>query len=32
LPELPTDPGMGGRPPGFWVGSSGGLLLGGFRH
>jgi uncharacterized caspase-like protein len=29
LPELPTDPGMGGRPPGFWVGSSGGLLLGG---
>jgi Caspase domain/Putative peptidoglycan binding domain len=32
LPELPTDPGMGGRPPGFWVGSTGGLLLGGFRH
>ncbi len=32
LPELPTDPGLGGRPPGFWVGSSGGLLLGGFRH
>ena len=32
LPELPTDPGMGGRPPGFWVGSSGGLLLGGYRH
>ena len=30
LPELPTDPGMGGRPPGFWLGSSGGLLLG--RH
>jgi uncharacterized caspase-like protein len=29
LPELPTDPGMGGRPPGFWMGSSGGLLLGG---
>jgi peptidoglycan hydrolase-like protein with peptidoglycan-binding domain len=29
LPELPTDPGMGGRPPGFWLGSSGGLLLGG---
>jgi Caspase domain/Putative peptidoglycan binding domain len=27
LPELPTDPGMGGRPPGFWLGSSGGLLL-----
>jgi hypothetical protein len=27
LPELPTDPGMGGRPPGFWAGSSGGLLL-----
>jgi uncharacterized caspase-like protein len=27
LPELPTDPGMGGRPPGFWTGSSGGLLL-----
>ena len=32
LPELPTDPGMGGRPPGFWMGSSGGLLLRGFRH
>jgi hypothetical protein len=32
LPELPTDPGMGGRPPGFWLGSSGGLLLRGFRH
>jgi uncharacterized caspase-like protein len=29
LPELPTDPGLGGRPPGFWLGSSGGLLLGG---
>ncbi len=28
LPELPTDPGMGGRPPGFWLGSSGGLLRG----
>jgi uncharacterized caspase-like protein len=27
LPELPTDPGLGGRPPGFWLGSSGGLLL-----
>jgi hypothetical protein len=27
LPELPTDPGMGGRPPGFWLGSSGGILL-----
>ena len=27
LPELPTDPGMGGRPPGFWLGSGGGLLL-----
>jgi uncharacterized caspase-like protein len=27
LPELPTDPGMGGRPPGFWLGSSGGRLL-----
>ena len=26
LPELPTDPGMGGRPPGFWLGSSGGLF------
>jgi hypothetical protein len=32
LPELPTDPGLGGRPPGFWTGSSGGLLLGGVRH
>jgi hypothetical protein len=32
LPELPTDPGLGGRPPGFWMGSSGGLFLGGFRH
>jgi hypothetical protein len=32
LPELPTDPGMGGRPPGFWLGSSGGLLLRGLRH
>ena len=32
LPELPSDPGMGGRPPGFWLGSSGGLLIGGFRH
>ncbi len=32
LPELPTDPGLGGRPPGFWTGSSGGLFLGGFRH
>jgi hypothetical protein len=29
LPELPTDPGLGGRPPGFWTGSSGGLMLGG---
>jgi hypothetical protein len=29
LPELPTDPGLGGRPPGFWTGSSGGLFLGG---
>lgn len=29
LPELPTDPGLGGRPPGFWLGSSGGLFLGG---
>jgi uncharacterized caspase-like protein len=27
LPELPTDPGMGGRPPGFWLGSGGGRLL-----
>ena len=27
LPELPSDPGMGGRPPGFWLGSSGGGLL-----
>lgn len=26
LPELPTDPGLGGRPPGFWTGSSGGLF------
>jgi uncharacterized caspase-like protein len=26
LPELPSDPGMGGRPPGFWLGSSGGLF------
>jgi hypothetical protein len=26
LPELPTDPGLGGRPPGFWLGSSGGLF------
>jgi Caspase domain/Putative peptidoglycan binding domain len=32
LPELPTDPDSGGRPPGFWTGSSGGLLLRGFRH
>jgi hypothetical protein len=32
LPELPTDPGMGGRPPGFWTGSSGGLFIGGLRH
>ncbi len=32
LPELPTDPGMGGRPPGFWLGSSGGMMFGGFRH
>ena len=32
LPELPTDPGMGGRPPGFWTGAAGGLMLGGFRH
>ena len=32
LPELPTDPGMGGRPPGFWMGASGGLLLRGLRH
>jgi hypothetical protein len=30
LPELPTDPGLGGRPPGFWTGSSGGLSFG--RH
>lgn len=29
LPELPGDPGWGGRPPGFWTGSAGGLL---FRH
>ncbi|HEY1783125.1 MAG TPA: caspase family protein [Roseiarcus sp.] len=28
LPELPTDPGLGGRPPGFWTGSSGGLFRG----
>jgi uncharacterized caspase-like protein len=26
LPELPTDPGMGGRPPGFWTGSAGSLF------
>jgi uncharacterized caspase-like protein len=26
LPELPTDPGLAGRPPGFWLGSSGGLF------
>jgi uncharacterized caspase-like protein len=32
LPELPSDPGMGGRPPGFWLGSSGGLFLGGGAH
>jgi hypothetical protein len=32
LPELPSDPGMGGRPPGFWTGSTGGLFLGGSRH
>ena len=32
LPELPTAPGLGGRPPGFWLGSSGGLFLGGFPH
>jgi len=32
LPELPSDPGLGGRPPGFWLGSSGGVLIGGFRH
>ena len=32
LPELPTDPGMGARPPGFWMGASGGLLLRGLRH
>jgi uncharacterized caspase-like protein len=32
LPELPTDPGMGGRPPGFWMGASGGLLLRSLRH
>jgi uncharacterized caspase-like protein len=32
LPELPSAPGMGGRPPGFWLGSSGGLFLGGARH
>ncbi len=29
LPELPTAPGLGGRPPGVWTGSAGGLL---FRH
>ena len=32
LPELPTDPGLGGRPPGFWLGSSGGVFLGGVHH
>lgn len=32
LPELPSDPGLGGRPPGFWTGAAGGLMLGGFRH
>ncbi len=32
LPELPTAPGLGGRPPGFWTGSSGGLFFRGFRH
>ena len=32
LPELPSDPGLGGRPPGFWAGAAGGLMLGGFRH
>ena len=32
LPELPSDPGMGGRPPGFWLGTSGGLLLRAYRH
>ena len=26
LPELPSAPGLGGRPPGFWLGSSGGLF------
>jgi Caspase domain/Putative peptidoglycan binding domain len=26
LPELPTAPGLGGRPPGFWLGASGGLF------
>jgi uncharacterized caspase-like protein len=26
LPELPTDPGLGGRPPGFWTGSAGSLF------
>ncbi len=32
LPELQSDPGLGGRPPGFWLGSSGGLFIRGFRH
>ena len=32
LPELPSDPGMGGRPPGFWLGTTGGLLLRAYRH
>ncbi|HKI15600.1 MAG TPA: peptidoglycan-binding domain-containing protein, partial [Roseiarcus sp.] len=32
LPELPSDPGLGGRPPGFWKGAAGGLFLGGFQH
>ena len=32
LPELPSAPGLGGRPPGFWLGSSGGLFLGGIPH
>lgn len=32
LPELPGAPGLGGRPPGFWLGSSGGLFLGGVPH
>ena len=31
LPELPTDPGLGGRPPGFWLSGGRGLLMGGFR-